>query len=67
MLEEAFRLHDFGLLMIATDPAFDFLQSEPRFQSLVQKIGLPVTSIASRTVTRRPTDSELTARKIDSK
>ncbi len=67
MLEEAFRLHDFGLLMIATDPAFDFLQSEPRFQSLVQKIGLPVTSIASRTVTRRPIDSDLTARKIDSK
>lgn len=47
-LEEGFRQHDFAVLMIATDPAFDFLRGEPRFQSLVQRIGLPVTSGASR-------------------
>jgi TolB-like protein/DNA-binding winged helix-turn-helix (wHTH) protein len=49
LLEEAFRLHDFAVLMIATDPAFDFLHGDPRFQSLAQRIGLPVTSIARRT------------------
>jgi TolB-like protein/DNA-binding winged helix-turn-helix (wHTH) protein len=49
LLEEAFRQHDFAVVLIATDPAFDFLHSDPRFQSLVQRIGLPVTSIATST------------------
>jgi len=48
LLEEGFRRHAMDVLWIAQDPAFDFLHNEPRFQALVQRINLPVTSPARK-------------------
>jgi len=41
LLEEGFRQHSPQLLWIQRDPEFDFLHSDPRFRSLVQRTGLP--------------------------
>jgi hypothetical protein len=41
LLEEAFRQHAPGLLWIQGDPAYDFLHGEPRYRSLIQRIGIP--------------------------
>jgi len=41
LLEEAFRQHAPGLLWIQGDSAYDFLHGEPRYRSLIQRIGLP--------------------------
>jgi TolB-like protein/Tfp pilus assembly protein PilF len=49
LLEEGFRQHSTDILWITMDPAFDFLHSEPRFQAILQRINLPVTSLANRT------------------
>jgi len=40
-LEASYRLHDPDLIFIQNEPLFDFLRSDPRFQALVKKIGLP--------------------------
>lgn len=40
-LDEAYRQHAPELVELNSDPAFDFLRSDPRFRSLVQQIGLP--------------------------
>jgi TolB-like protein/DNA-binding winged helix-turn-helix (wHTH) protein len=49
LLEEGFRQHSTDILWVTMDPAFDFLDSDPRFQSILQRINLPVTSIANPT------------------
>ena len=41
LLEEAFRQHSPGLLWIQGDSAYDFLHADPRYRSLIQRIGLP--------------------------
>ncbi len=40
-LEKAFDEHDFSLAQIAVAPWFRELRSEPRFQSLIAKVGIP--------------------------
>jgi hypothetical protein len=41
-LEQGFRRHDADMIWIQCDPEFDFLHSEPRFRSIIQRIGLPL-------------------------
>jgi TolB-like protein/DNA-binding winged helix-turn-helix (wHTH) protein len=41
LLEEGFQQHSPQLLDIQNDPAFDFLHTDERYRSLVQRIGLP--------------------------
>ncbi len=41
LLEEGFEQRAPLLLWIQTDPAYDFLHSDPRYRSLVKRIGLP--------------------------
>src|SRR3984885_13500437 len=40
-LEEAFQQHSPPLLWIQSDAAYDFLHADPRYRSLIRKIGLP--------------------------
>jgi TolB-like protein/DNA-binding winged helix-turn-helix (wHTH) protein/Tfp pilus assembly protein PilF len=40
-LELSYRNHDPDLIFLQNEPVFDFLHSDPRFQALVRKIGLP--------------------------
>jgi hypothetical protein len=40
-LEEAFQQHSPPLLWIQSDAAYDFLHADPRYRSLIQRIGLP--------------------------
>ncbi len=40
-LEKGFQQHDFWLTFLKGDPMFDGLRSDPRFQSLLRRIGLP--------------------------
>ena len=41
VLEDAYRHRDGGLILLNADPRFDSLKSDPRFQQLLQRIGLP--------------------------
>lgn len=41
LLEEGYRQHSPLLLDIQNDCSFDFLHSDPRYRSLIRKIGLP--------------------------
>ena len=41
-LERAYREHDLQLKYLTTEAGYDELRSEPRFQELVRKVGLPV-------------------------
>ncbi len=41
-LEASFREHDPDLIFIQDEPLFDFLHSDPRYQALVRKMGLPL-------------------------
>jgi serine/threonine protein kinase/tetratricopeptide (TPR) repeat protein len=45
--QTAFQERDGGLIGIPTDPACDFLRSDPRYKELVRKIGLPQSSTAN--------------------
>ena len=41
-LEASYRMHDPDLIFIQNEPLFDFLHSDPRYQALVKKMGLPL-------------------------
>jgi TolB-like protein/DNA-binding winged helix-turn-helix (wHTH) protein/Flp pilus assembly protein TadD len=41
LLEEGYRKHASLLLFIQTEPAYDFLHSDPRYRAIVKGIGLP--------------------------
>ncbi|MGA7243467.1 MAG: winged helix-turn-helix domain-containing protein [Terracidiphilus sp.] len=41
LLDEAYQQHAAGLLWIQADSAYDFLHADPRWRSLIQRIGLP--------------------------
>jgi len=41
LLEDALREHSPRLVFLQNEPVFDFLHSEPRYQAIVQKLGLP--------------------------
>jgi tetratricopeptide (TPR) repeat protein len=43
LLEEGYRQHSPDELFIQSDPSFDFLHADPRYRSLIQKMGLPPT------------------------
>ena len=40
-LERAYTAHDLQMNFLAVDPHYDALRSEPRFQELIRKVGLP--------------------------
>jgi TolB-like protein/DNA-binding winged helix-turn-helix (wHTH) protein/Tfp pilus assembly protein PilF len=40
LLEEGYRQHSTDILWIQGDPAYDFLHSDPRFRSIVQRTGV---------------------------
>ncbi len=40
-LEQAYQEHDPWLVHLHTNPTYDFLHSDPRYQAIVKKIGLP--------------------------
>ncbi len=42
LLDDAFQQHAPGLLWIQADSAYDFLHHDPHWQSLIQRIGLPL-------------------------
>jgi adenylate cyclase len=41
LLERAYTEHDLQMKFLAVDPHYDELRSEPRFQELIRKVGLP--------------------------
>jgi hypothetical protein len=41
LLEEGYRQHATDILWIQEDPAYDFLNTDPRYQSLIHRIGRP--------------------------
>jgi TolB-like protein/DNA-binding winged helix-turn-helix (wHTH) protein len=41
LLEQAYGEHSPRIIFLQNEPAFDFLHSNPRYQALVKKIGLP--------------------------
>lgn len=43
LLEEGYQQRSPQLLDLQSDPAYDFLHSDPRYRSLIQRIGLPQT------------------------
>jgi serine/threonine protein kinase/Tfp pilus assembly protein PilF len=40
-LERAYEAHDLQMVHLGVDPHYDTLRSEPRFQELIRKVGLP--------------------------
>ena len=40
-MEKAYEIHDMNMPAINTDPIFDFLRDEPRFQVIVAKMNFP--------------------------
>jgi hypothetical protein len=41
VMESAYRRRDGGPILLNADPRFDNLKSDPRFQQLLQRVGLP--------------------------
>lgn len=41
-LDKAYAEHDLQMIFLKVDPHYDSLRSEPRFQELMRKVGLPV-------------------------
>jgi hypothetical protein len=41
VMENLYQGRDGGLMLLNVDPCFDVLKSDPRFQQLSQRIGLP--------------------------
>jgi hypothetical protein len=41
VLENAYRRRDGGLILLNASPHLDGFKSDPRFQQLLQRIGLP--------------------------
>ena len=41
LLDEADLAHDPRMIFLQNEPVFDFLHHEPRYQTLVQRLGLP--------------------------
>ncbi|HJZ10775.1 MAG TPA: hypothetical protein VJ521_01410, partial [Acidobacteriota bacterium] len=40
-LEKALEVHEDSLITLKVNPRFDSLRSDPRFQDLVRRVGLP--------------------------
>lgn len=40
-LERAYKEHDDDLALLKVDPRWDSLRGDPRFMSLLQRVGLP--------------------------
>jgi len=51
-LEMAYRNRSWSLVLIKEDPTFDFLRSDPRFQSLEKQIGLIPDAPSERTASK---------------
>jgi hypothetical protein len=43
-LEKSYEEHSHWLIYLHMDPGLDALRSKPRFQHLLQRIGLPLTA-----------------------
>jgi hypothetical protein len=41
VMDSLYRRRDGGLILLNTDPCFDVLKSDSRFQQLLQRVGLP--------------------------
>lgn len=44
-LDKAYNVHDPNMPYIITDPIFDFMRDDPRFQVLIRKMNYPVSNI----------------------
>jgi len=44
-LNEAYRIRSSNLASIQSDPLFDPMRADPRFLELLQKMGLPASSV----------------------
>lgn len=44
-LEQSYREHHPWLILLQTEPDFDFIHSESRYQALVKNIGLPLSNL----------------------
>jgi hypothetical protein len=44
-LEKGFQERDAGMTYIAVDPIYDPLRSDPRFQSLLRRMNLPILEL----------------------
>jgi hypothetical protein len=48
LLEQGLRERSPDLLRIPIDSAYDFLHSDPRYQAIVERMGLPPASAAGK-------------------
>ena len=42
-LERAYNEHATQMVRLPDEPEYDFLRTDPRFQAILQKMGLPIT------------------------
>ena len=45
-LEKSYQEHSHWLIYLHIDPSMDSLRGDPRFQDLVQRVGLPALAVA---------------------